>query len=837
MSTSRSNNNKNSIPDVLDLNNISSNTLSAVTSIDSTTPAPPDRSMSHLASTTPSPKLYHRSIQDSLEPQDSKRKKLNNQTASEPHTMSSLDDIKKLNALALSTVNAILHDLPLEHSIGYLALQFMKLCKSKHLQQNYLANQISDKLENDFITNIKPQMQGFLETIQDPLEFSEKFFNVFDSWYSRIVMLNKVFIYLDTNYLAVHHTRITILQSAIEIFSMNTVRGNEDVSLGIKEQFNTLLLKWREDIIIKEKDLSTDGRLYDLAVRFTEVMYQCQTLSKLEFENELIESIINHYRSLRTSWLADNNNNTQINYIQQVFRAMNENLRFFSVAIRNDYFLKRLFSKLRWILIFENFNDLISKVLEYLLDNPKELLIVYDYCTNAEQEYGLNAIATLTYQWGIFTKENFQDIIGSYIKKKTTGYIVITELVTKFNFYEELAELSLLNDQIGFKLRNSLTRAINSLASYKSFIIYQLAKYCDSFFRQKLNISYKEFEESFFIVLKAIGEKLDFVDIYKRDVSKRMLFSSKFNEEDEFKLVTKLIEYLGPTDESHSLNVIFTDFLEVGSKYSELVDIPQANDILDHSFKFEPLILTKKEWPDIPNNEDTSNFKLHPVLQEIIVGLTAKYHQIDSSHKLRQLDWSNYKLHQVTISASFKNGGKEITGNLLQILVILLFQGNNNGYTIKQMEELTGLNSGFLHKVLNSLISEKYKILLLKEGKYYFNDAFVDKSKSIKLPMIREPSSRGDQQQKDKEQEQAEQQQLTESVQANRDEEFKSCVVKIMKQEKQLDIHDLLNKSIIILQKKQSVDFSRLKVIIEKLIDTEFLKRDDNDKNKLVYIP
>lgn len=122
---------------MLDLNNISSNTLSAVTSIDSTTPAPPDRSMSHLASTSPSPKLYHRSIQDILEPQDSKRKKLNNQTASEPHTMSSLDDIKKLNALALSTVNAILHDLPLEHSISYLALQFMKLCKSKHLQQNY----------------------------------------------------------------------------------------------------------------------------------------------------------------------------------------------------------------------------------------------------------------------------------------------------------------------------------------------------------------------------------------------------------------------------------------------------------------------------------------------------------------------------------------------------------------------------------------------------------------------------------------------------------------------------------------------------------------------------
>ena len=73
-----------------------------------------------------------------------------------------------------------------------------------------------------------------------------------------------------------------------------------------------------------------------------------------------------------------------------------------------------------------------------------------------------------------------------------------------------------------------------------------------------------------------------------------------------------------------------------------------------------------------PNNEDLSEFKLHHILQALLDNLTTKYHGIDSNFSVRQLDWSNYKLHQVTISATFKQGVKEITGNLLQILVILL---------------------------------------------------------------------------------------------------------------------------------------------------------------------
>ena len=49
------------------------------------------------------------------------------------------------------------------------------------------------------------------------------------------------------------------------------------------------------------------------------------------------------------------------------------------------------------------------------------------------------------------------------------------------------------------------------------------------------------------------------------------------------------------------------------------------------------------------------------------------------------------------------------------------------------------------------------------------------------------------------------------TVQANRDDEIKSCVVKIMKQERQLTIIELLNKSISVLQNRRPVTMTNLK--------------------------
>ena len=147
--------------------------------------------------------------------------------------------------------------------------------------------------------------------------------------------------------------------------------------------------------------------------------------------------------------------------------------------------------------------------------------------------------------------------------------------------------------------------------------------------------------------------------------------------------------------------------------------------------------------------------------------------------------------------------------------MLLLFTAeDDNGYTIEQLSSMTGINNTqFLTKIVNSITNDKYAILRYDGNRYYYNSSFKDKSTRIKLPMIKELSrSEQQQQQQEKQVKGMNDIDLVEStVQANRDDEIKSCVVKIMKQERQLTIIELLNKSISVLQNRRPVTMTNLK--------------------------
>ena len=146
--------------------------------------------------------------------------------------------------------------------------------------------------------------------------------------------------------------------------------------------------------------------------------------------------------------------------------------------------------------------------------------------------------------------------------------------------------------------------------------------------------------------------------------------------------------------------------------------------------------------------------------------------------------------------------------------MLLLFTAeDDNGYTIEQLSSMTGINNTqFLTKIVNSITNDKYAILRYDGNRYYYNSSFKDKSTRIKLPMIKELSRSEQQQQQEKQVKGMNDIDLVEStVQANRDDEIKSCVVKIMKQERQLTIIELLNKSISVLQNRRPVTMTNLK--------------------------
>lgn len=841
---------------ILDFNNSSSsNTLSSLSTGNTRIP-PQQRKLSHLVSNSPSSKLYQKSFEDdnvtnNTSDINNKHKNLNKPTNDELTTR-----IKSIQQLADRTIDSILKGLPLERSFGYLNYEFTKLCRYKHVEQSKLSDLIFEKIINDFKTNLKPSIIEILhDNYQDTdsiIQLVKNFLNLFTNWYFRMSDLSKVFIYLDNHYLVQHRTKHPIMLFAIDLFINEVFVEDKQLAKKVLNTEFQLLCKWREQIEIEMEIDDDDDEENDLinmdvidqSLLFTTVLVDLHNQGfKFDFNEQLLSSIITHYNHLKISWLK----NDATTYLSKVLGTINENLRFFKAVGKNINFIKNLFKKLRWNLIFYDFNNLLPKVLPSLLKNEQELGIIYQYCCHSVEDFGYDSILIFIYQWGVYTKSVFESIVDVYDKStKSSNNNVIEQVVNK---YKELISLIITslpdNDKFEFEVRNSLIKTINNTTSINSMIIYQLCKYCDNFFKGKSSsLLFPDFEKNVLIIFKSINNKQDFINFYKKDLSKRLLLlNQKFKFENEQKFINSLIKVVGENDDVLSLTVMFKDLTDSKDIYKSLITVPTANyTLLNNSFEFNPLILEKKQWPNIPNNEDLHEFKLPVVLQDILTEMTNQYQTLDVKYKNRQLDWTNYKLHQITMSAQFDQGEKEITGNLLQIVLLLLFTAeDDNGYTIEQLSSMTGINNTqFLTKIVNSITNDKYAILRYDGNRYYYNSSFKDKSTRIKLPMIKE-LSRSEQQQQQQQEKQVKGMNdidLVEStVQANRDDEIKSCVVKIMKQERQLTIIELLNKSISVLQNRRPVTMTNLKTIIENLIELEYLKRDDHNKNIIIYIP
>lgn len=834
---------------ILDLNNSSSNTLSSISTGNTIIP-PKQRKLSHLVSNSPSPKLYHKSIDDDNDTNNNKRKKLNTPTDDEL-----ISQVESIQQLADKTIDSVLFDLPINHSFGYLNYEFTKLCKYKHVEQSKLSDLIFEKIINDFETNIKPSIiDGFLENSQGEgdievmIQMVENFLLIFDNWYNRLIKLSKIFVYLDRHYLTQHRTKHPILKFGIDLFINKVLVEDKQLTDKVLNTHLQLLCKWREQIQFQEEQDPINLNVNDLSMRFTKLLVKLHTQSyKFAFNGQLLSSIITHYNILKISWLK----NDPTTYLSKVLETINENLKYFKLVGKNLVFIKELFMKLRWNLIFYDFNNLLPQVLPSLLENQQELQIIYQYCCHSVEDFGYDSLLIFIYQWGVYTKSAFESIVGVNINTKpakSTNNNVIEQLVNKYKELILLINTSFPNDdKFEFEIRNSLIKTINNTSSINSLVIYQLCKYCDNFFKGKTNLLYSIFEENGLIVFKSINNKHDFINFYKKDLSKRLLLlNQKFKFENEQKFINSLIKVVGENDDILSLTIMFKDLTDSKDIYKLLITVPTTNcALLNNSFEFNPLILDKKQWPNIPNNDDLQEFKLPIVLQDILIEMTKQYQALDVKYKNRQLDWSNYKLHQVTISAQFEQGEKEITGNLLQIVLLLLFTDDDDdddgGYTIDQLSGMTGIkNTQFLIRIINSITNDKYNILQYDGNKYHYNFNFKDKSTKIKLPMIKE-LSRSEQQQQQQTKSMDEEEKdiglIKSIVQTNRDEEIKSCLIKIMKQERQLSIIELLNKSISQLQNRRPVAMTNLKTIIDDLIELEYLKRDDNNKNIIIYIP
>lgn len=697
----------------------------------------------------------------------------------------------------ISTISLVLHEEELSESYLQYYKKVESLCRYKYIEQSKLSDVLENKIQEYFKNVVVPGLAASLS--KESNESIEEYLTFYENWEKKLDILSKIFLYLDRYYLLQHPHKKSILEIGTNLFI--------DEILIVQD---SLLLKHKE-LLKRVRELEAPMDI-ELAKRFTKNLIKLNYRNELKLHLDLIHLSSTHYIKLKQTWLKDPET-----YARIALSKISKEITYFKECGQPKSFLKDLLLRLKWSVFFQNFGLLISKILPFLIldENKKELEILIDYCTTSIEEYNFDSFSIFVYHWGKLISENIDKFI-ELNKSSTKNFI--PDLVRLNNDYKVIAQDKFAkNTKFEFELRNSFMKSLNKM-SINNVIMNQLSKYCDSVLKRigkkltESEISFEEFKGNVLTIFKAISNKDDFLTLYKRDLSKRLLVNRSISIQHEREVANCFIEVVGELENAIAIQVMFEDLKLSRTKFSHL------DFLKDNPIDFKALVLEKKYWPDVPKMDTEVHFP--ESLGFILDSFTVNYQQLNDRYKDRNLDWTNYTLHQISIEAHFNLGMKELIVNALQAIVILLFN-DRDSYNYKEIHSLTNIEESILRRILSALI--KFRILIKQDNTYTYNHDFSDKATKIRIPLSRDKDSVGIEEE------------LIRPTQKNRTLEITSIIVKLMKQARSMSYTELLAKLLDILEKRGPITISNIKNEIEKLILDEYLKR--LSKDIIVYIP
>jgi len=390
-------------------------------------------------------------------------------------------------------------------------------------------------------------------------------------------------------------------------------------------------------------------------------------------------------------------------------------------------------------------------------------------------------------------------------------------------------------------IKDSFDEAINShkrFSEYLSLLIDKKVK------KGKDRVDEKDADEYFsklLLVLKHLLDKDFFLEYYKKHLANRLLLSqtSTPDDENEKLLLTKLKQEYGYS---------FVSKLE-----GMLKDLKTSESLKDDWKKYQVIRVQKKEnekipfelgvqvltygfWPFQPNNSLS--------LPLIISNSTKEFNNFwKSKFEGRRLMWM-FNMGTGDLNANGYSLKYKLNVPSYMMGILLLFNDQEK-FTFGELSELTKIPLDSLKSNLNTLTTpvdkeqpvsrvlnhnakrdEKTKKLsFAKETEFTPNETFKNKSVAIKLGVQMKKESEEDQKETKK------------KVDQDRMQACQAAIVRIMKMRKTLD-----HKTLVIELRQQlnqyfQPDLRMISEAISFLIDSDYLKRDEDNSSKYIYVP
>jgi len=316
-----------------------------------------------------------------------------------------------------------------------------------------------------------------------------------------------------------------------------------------------------------------------------------------------------------------------------------------------------------------------------------------------------------------------------------------------------------------------------------------------------------------------LSDKDLFAEIYRNQLSKRLLYETSASEDAEKSMIAKLKMKCGAQFTS-KLEGMITDLSlasDLQKDFREHCDQLSEGKTALGGIDFNVTVLTTGFWPSY----QVQDANLCPEMQKAIQ-VFHNFYNGRTQH--RRLQWI-HSLGQATIAAKLNNRRHDLIVNSYQALILLLFVKDET-HDLTFIQNATGLDLGLSKKLMATLTVSKYKIIsksgdakaVEDDATFTPNDSFQCPHRKIKVPP---PVS--------------EETHNKERVEEDRSIAIEAAIVRIMKMRKQLN-HQQLVTEVLTQLAFFKPNPKLIKQRIEHLIEREYLERDPNQASMYRYL-
>ncbi|BGP14809.1 hypothetical protein JCM10213v2_002764 [Rhodosporidiobolus nylandii] len=327
-------------------------------------------------------------------------------------------------------------------------------------------------------------------------------------------------------------------------------------------------------------------------------------------------------------------------------------------------------------------------------------------------------------------------------------------------------------------------------------------------------------------LFRFLNEKDAFEKYYNSHLSKRLIGGRSVSDDAERNMLAKFKIEAGAAFTKSAEGMmkdvkISEDTMEEYRRYQDRASVKAP-------FDMHPIICGSNFWP-FSSKEAVCT--LPKTLQDGIKAFECFYNQKHSGRKLM----FRPEMGTVEVKVRFDKRSHELTVSTHAMVVLALFEGLGADEKLSYVDisNSTNMVSAELKRVLQTLACAKYKVLtkhpkgreINDSDAFSFNAAFTSPLAKIKIATVA-AKVETDQERRETEI----------KVDEARNTQCDACVVRIMKDRKTLVHVDLVNEVIRQLSHRFQPTPQMVKKSIERLIEKEYLERDEEDRKRLKYV-